>query len=261
MDVKRIDILFFLPVLLCLTLFGCSENNLFSTWRGREINIDGKYTDWNETTIYYDEKTKVVFNLVNDADYLYVCLISRNREIETEIMESGFTMWFDPDGGKKKVFGISFPIGLRRMGMSIEDEKNRDISRDWREQEDRGGLIDRDKERLTDNNFNKRLETLEGLQSKLEILIKNNKPLELSLEEAGKLGIEAKVGRENDYFVYELKVPLVKSTEHIYAIEIKEGIPIGLGLEAEGGRPRRRESMFGSANELKLWFTVALFSY
>lgn len=200
------------------------------------------------------------------------------------------------------------------MGMSIDDEKKKDMSRDWQDQEDKSGLIDREKERLMDKNFNKRLETLEGLQERLEIVkggvdlkgknkrpkppatgvdkrdimkdkgkapgdIRMDKLVELSLEEAGKFGIEAKVGRENDYFVYELKVPLMKSAEHINAIEAKKGEPIGLGLEVDnfsadmsynamgdrmptrGGRiPGERESVFDSANKLKLWFTVALSS-
>lgn len=314
MNVKRINILFYLLVLLCLTSFGCSKTILFSAWRDRPIKIDGKYTDWSKSTVYYDENTKVVLNLVNDADYLYICLISRNRAIETKIMESGLTIWFDHEGGQKKEFGIRFPIGLRRMGMSIDDEEKRDISRDWQDQEDKSGLIDRERERFMDNNFNKRLENLEGLQERLEIVrggvdlkgknkrpklpaagvdkrdimkdkgiapgdIRMNKPVELSLEEAGKFGIEAKVGRENDYFVYELKVPLTKSAEHIHAIEAKKGEPIGLGLEVgnfsadmsydvmgdrmppRGNRiPGERESMFGNANKLKLWFTVALSS-
>jgi hypothetical protein len=315
MDFKRINILFSLSVFLCLTFFGCGQSNLLSRWRDREINVDGKYTDWVETTTYYDEKSKTVLNLMNDADYLYICLISRNRAIETKIMESGLIVWFDPDAGQKKVFGIRFPIGLKRMGISIEGEEKRDTSRDWQDQEDRSGLIDREKARLMDRNFNKRLEALEGLQERLEIIrpgvdlkgknephrppaagvdkrvgrrdkviapgaIRDNMPFGLSLGEAGKVGIEAKVGRENDYFVYELKVPLMKSTEHIYAIEAKKGKPIGLGLEVdnffsadmfgnamsdrmppgEGRVFKDKDTMFGSADKLKLWFTVVLSS-
>ncbi|MCX5706121.1 MAG: hypothetical protein NTW13_00345, partial [Candidatus Omnitrophica bacterium] len=193
MNIKRINILFSLLVLLCLSTSGCGESKLFSSWRERTINIDGKYTDWSQSSAYYDERRKVVLNLVNDADYLYICLISRNRAIETKIMESGFTIWFDPDGRQKKVFGIRFPTGLRRMGISIDEEK-RDIEKNWRDQEDKSGLIDRDKERLKDKNFNKRLETLEGLQDKLEIIKRDtdlkgkNKQPKPPAEEADKIG-------------------------------------------------------------------------
>jgi len=132
--------------LFCLVFLGCGKPTLFSPWRDHEIIIDGKYKDWGTSTTYYDEKAKVVLNLANDADYMYVCMISRNREIETQVMESGFVVWFDPDGGKNKLFGIHFPIGLKRMGMSIEEKGKRDMTRDWQDQEDKSGLIDREKE-------------------------------------------------------------------------------------------------------------------
>jgi hypothetical protein len=219
-------------------------------------------------------------------------------------MESGFVVWLDPDGGKNKVFGIRFPIGLKRMGMSIEQKDKRDMSRDWRDQEDKSGLIDREKEKFRDKDFNKRLETLEGLQERLEIVegvsnLKNKGkrlrlppkesgkedsmekkigqagdfskggPMELSLDEARKLGIEARVGRENEYFVYELKVPLVKSVKYPHAIGIKPDRPIGLGLEIPmfnadltGARDERMPVGMGSGmypkENFQLWATVTL---
>ena len=292
---------------ICTLLSGCGKLELSSDWRDHQIVIDGRYTDWGSAESYYNEKAQVVINLLNDEDYLYICLITRNRQIETKLMELGFVAWFDPDGGNKKAFGIRFPTGLKSIGMSLEEDK-RDIIRDWQDQEDKSGLIDREKGRWRDKDFNKHLEQLEGLQDELEIMkgpfdaknkekhfkppLKGNKeerPHEgffkdregpgkvLSLEEAAKFGIEAKVGRENDYFVYELKVPLVKSVEHPYAIEVKTNKPIGLGLEISmfgmgimgggmgrsegGGRmpPGMGPSMY-SREYFQLWATVILSS-
>lgn len=312
-------LLIFILFLSCLVLSGCRENILFSSWRNQEITIDGKYKDWGATSTYYDEKTKIVLNLVNDADYLYVCLITRNREIEVKIMESGLILWFDRDNKKNKRFGIRFPIGLKKMGMSLEEEPKIDMDRDWRYQEDKSGLIDRNKERLRDKDFNKYLETVEGLQDKIEIIERMGKiqkkgalpkplsenldrkqfeknrpgnfPLEdfqkagspeLNLDQILKFGIEAKIGRENDYFVYELKIPLIKSNEHPFAISIKNGEPFSLGVEIAGidvgggigkgmpppggGRPGKGPpggppgSMLGGGDKLHLWVTVALSS-
>jgi len=311
--------LLFILFLSCLILSGCRENVIFSSWRNQEVTIDGKYKDWGATITYYDEKTKVVLNLVNDADYLYVCLITRNREIEAKIMESGLILWFDRDNKKNKVFGIRFPIGLKKMGMSLEEKPKLDMDRDWRDQEDKSGLIDRNKEKLRDKDFNKYLETLEGLQDKIEVIEKMGKiqkkgalpkplseksdrkqfdkngpgdfppqdfqkggPPEFTLDQALKFGIEAKVGRENDYFVYELKVPLAKSNEHLYAINVKNYEPFGLGVEIAGidvgggmgrdmppppggGRPgkgpgRPSGSMLGGRDQLRLWTTVVVSS-
>ena len=178
------------------------------------------------------------------------------------------------------------------------------MERDWQDQEDKSGLIDRGKERWRDKDFNKHLEQLEGLEDKLKIMqgpfdakhkekyskppLRDNKegrPREgsfedkegpgkaLSLEEAAKFGVEAKVGRDNDYFVYELKLPLVKSVEHPYAIELKKNKPIGLGLEISMfgmGRRERGEGGGGMSSEMdfgmrpkeyfQLWAKVILAS-
>lgn len=311
--------LLFILFLSCLVLSGCRENILFSSWHNQEITIDGKYKDWGATSTYYDEKTKVVLNLVNDADYLYVCLITRNREIEVKIMESGLILWFDRDNKKNKTFGIRFPIGLKKMGMSLEEKPKIDMDRDWRDQEDKSGLIDRNKEKLSDKDFNKHLEILEGLQEKIEIIERMGKiqkkgalpkplseksdrkqfdknrpdnfppqdfqkggPPEFTLDQILKFGIEAKLGREDDYFVYELKVPLAKSNEHPFAISIKNGEPFSLGVEiagidvgdgmgkgmpsSGGGRSGKGPpgeppgSMLGGRDELRLWAIVVLSS-
>ena len=244
---------------ICTLFFGCNIPSLNSDWCTRQITIDGKYSDWPGRETYYSEKDNLTINLLNDREYLYLCLITRNRELEIQLMESGLVAWFDQQGGEKKIFGVSFPIGLRRMGISLEEDKQNEET-DWQDQEDKSGLIDKEKQRWRDKDFNKHLETMEELQDRLELLIGpfdfegkgkkqaekdwqrkeerkeffKDKLKEFSLEEAGKLGIEVKVGRENDYFVYELKVPLVKTDAHPFAIGAQAGAAIGLGLENTG---------------------------
>ena len=288
---KRIAFIFLLSVLPGLFFAGCEKTYFISSWRDQQIAIDAKYSDWQQTAAHYDEKSKVTFNLANDERDLYICLVTRNRQIEVEAMESGFSVWFDPQGGQKKSFGVRFPIGLRVMGMSIEEE-SKDRGKYWRDQEDMSGLVDRKKERLSDRAFNQRLEMLEGLQERLEIVdgaprskkkgrlpedFSKSAEGDISLQEAGKFGIEARVGRENDYFVYELKVPLVKSADHPHAIGIKEGQPLGLGFEIGGmkkqlapGRkmpedePEREDlpesGTPGAGGDFRLWITVILAS-
>jgi len=273
-------------VLCCVGLSGCAGPALSSAWRNRELSIDGKYADWGNYTSYYDESAKVVLNLANDAEHIYICLITRNRSIEARIMESGLTCWFDPAGAKDRAFGIRFPVGLARMGISLE-EKDRDITRDWQDQTDKSGLIDREKDRYLSKEFNQRLETLEALQDKFEIMSgelkkpdakgrPKERPPELTLAEGKKLGVEARVGRENDYFVYELRVPLRRSELYPYAIGIRPDQPvIGIGLEIapdmpefdgpagqeeDRGMPAQADRKLRRSGEFKLWATVTLAS-
>jgi len=255
---------------MALSLSGCRLPELYSDWRDRDIAIDGKYTDWPETQTYYIEKENVIINLTNNKEYLYLCLVTMNRELEIRSMESGFVAWFDQDGGMKRVFGIAFPVGLKNMGMSL-DEERRSMESDWKDQQDMRGVIDREKERWKSREFNKRLETMETLQDKLGIMIGNfeiknkrkkhhpdldknegpskDRPKVLTLDEAALFGIEARVGRQNNYFVYELKVPLVKTPAHPYAIGVKPGRPIGMGLEV--GAARGLNIMGGGGRQMR----------
>jgi hypothetical protein len=237
MHIKQTAILVFSLILSSAVFFGCARPNFSSTWRDHAIVINGKYTDFGNATVYYDEGKKVTLNLYNDNDFLYICLISRNHKIESQLMDSGFLVWFDPDGGKKKVMGIRFPLGMKAMGMSLtEDQRSRE---DWESKEDQTGAEeekDRAAARRRQRDFDKRLEAVEGLQEEMEIITGADKAghIKLSLEAAAKQGIEAKTGRQNGYFVYELKVPLIKDSQHQYAIGTKKSRLIGLGMEMAG---------------------------
>jgi hypothetical protein len=284
--------------LTCFIITGCGKEILFSEYRSSEIAVDGQYTDWKNSASYYSEKEKVLINFSNDNDYLYICLVTRNLDIEGRLMESGLCVWFDPSDKKKRNFGVRFPIGMRVMGMSMEEDDKG--PREWRGEGDKEyeRILEKDREKGAD--FKKKLEALEGLQYKL-LLLKGpqdgkgpgrppafhgddearpapgdeplggppkDKPDELFLEEADKLGIQARIGRQNGYFVYELKMPLAGSGARPHAIEAKPDQPLGVGIEIggmdmreRGGPPgggMRGGGMPGGGKSLQLWLTVVL---
>ena len=280
MRIKQTGILLFSLILSSAVFFGCARPNFSSTWRDHTIVINGKYTDFGNATAYYDEGKKVTLSLYNDNDFLYICLISRNHKMESQLMDSGFLAWFDPDGGKKKVIGIRFPLGMKTMGMSLaEGGRSRE---DWESKEDETGAEeekDRAAARRRQRDFDKRLEAVEGLQEEVEIITGPDKAgrIKLSLEDAAKQGIEAKTGRQNGYFVYALKVPLIKTSQHQYAIGSKKERLIGLGMEIaspdigtpekgaghdkpseEDSMPQRRGSGGWMSEGFQLWATVTL---
>ncbi|MCK9572592.1 MAG: hypothetical protein M0Q96_04890 [Candidatus Omnitrophica bacterium] len=269
-------------LLVCFLFAGCERPNLYSYPKDREIVIDGKYSEWGDYVSYYSEKEKLVVNLANDKDYLYICLVSRSRRVETQIMESGLQLWFDADNGQRKLFGIRFPIGMRAMGMPISQKLKKD---DRQVYDDNQDALRKDD--WGDKEFDKKLETIENLQDKIELTLPNDKKMpgtgkEMLLEEANKFGVEAKLGREKGYFVYELKVPLNITKEHPYAIGIQEDGRIGLGIEVQNSRVERvggpvarptgnkddqpdipSDAMFGtgssySEENIKLWVIINL---
>lgn len=256
-----------LLVLSCIICQGCSRTaDLASTWPSRPVIINGRYTDFGDATAYYDDKQRVTFSLYNDNDYVYICLISRNRELESRLMESGLMVWFGPDPGKAKTLGIRFPIGMKAMGMSLEEGMDR--VRDRADGQEESGTEDekaRERQRAKERDFEKRLDALVGLQEELEVISgpgqAKEPPVKLSLEAAAKQGIEAMLGRQNGYFVYELKVPLEKNGRYQYGIGVKRGMPLAFSIEMapmsgpgmpgkgtgpdkpgkEGGKPQKRD--------------------
>ncbi len=205
-------------ILLSSILMGCGSSlRLDSQWRDRVISVDGKHEEWQEG-MNFVEKENVAVGFFNDEDYLYISMTTTNRDIQRQFMAMGFTIWFDPDGGKKKEFGILFPVGMMEMGMMM-----------------RGRGQSQDIETLREN-FKKSL-------NDLEIFMPGEKePRRMPVADA--TGIEVTVGDSHEQLIYEIKVPLHKSEIHPYAIAAKADKPIGIGFEtAQLDREKMRERM------------------
>lgn len=183
---------------------GCSTIELNSNWRDREIIVDGNNTEWLGT-MYYFEEENISVGLLNDENFMYICMIAEEPLMRAQVMRQGFTLWFDPDGGKEKTFGIKFPIGRQARG----------ITREMREMEP-------DPERFREA-FEKSLAELEILGPGEDVRKR------IPVEEAR--GIEIDMEASSGMLVYELKVPLLFSDQHPYAVGAEAGDSIGIGLE------------------------------
>jgi hypothetical protein len=112
----RISLFMFAIVIFTTTLLaGCKdEPTINSTWRDREIRVDGDDLDWQGCPQYYDEAARTAIRLLNDESHLFVCLFSHDRDVGRQIMVQGFTLWLEQqDEGPRKI-GVHFPVGLPR---------------------------------------------------------------------------------------------------------------------------------------------------
>ncbi len=205
--------------LLAFLLGGCGGLTLDSNWRDREIIVDGIHDEW-EGGLTYIEKEHVSVGLLNDDEYMYICLVTRDRDIRRRVIQSGFTLWFDPDGSKDKTFGIRYPLGMIEMGRRM-----------------RGRGEGRDDETLREN-FAESLREIE--------ILGPDKDDRRRLSVAEVTGIEIRIRISNEMLVYETKVPLIQNDQHPYAIGAGSGQLIGVGLEtAKFDREAMRERMAG----------------
>jgi len=187
-----------------LSFAGCNDLKLNSTWPDREITVDGTGVDWQNAMVYV-EKANVAVGLFNDEEYIYVCLTPVDRRMAFQMVRLGCTVWFDPEGGKNKTFGIRFPLGMLE-----------------------GGNARMFKEAMRDPTKYQSL--LKKVGDELEIL-GPGKGQRVRMSVSSTPGIEIKLGHSEGRAVYELKVPLARSAEHPYAIGTDMSKTIGIGFE------------------------------
>jgi hypothetical protein len=199
-----LPILMFLPLPL---LNGCADAiELDSLWRDRDVTIDGDLTEWEGFTHFIEEAHATV-GVLNDEEHLYLSLASSNQSTQRQVLALGLTVWFDPDGGKERAFGIRFPLGMATMDRSALAGRRRP-----------------DPEELD--------KLLEEVELELEIIpAAGGEPHRLPMPVAYTGGIDVRVKRSNGTLAYELKVPLSAATGHPYAIGTESGATIGVGLE------------------------------
>jgi len=252
---------------------GCATLKLNSTWKKNQIIVDGESNDWIENMFYLESK-KILLGVRNDLNYFYLGMLIEEPMLRAQMMRSGFILWFDPDGGKKKNFGIKFPIGLNPEDREVLNP-DENLKREGR---------DLDREQTQD----RLREFFERTHSELEILrTKKGTGERMSLEKAK--GIDVQVKASSSILVYEIKIPIKKSKDHLYAVNVDLGDSFGLCMEIpkiksgnmrpqgppgmggstppgggmSGGRPGHRGGGFGNISQpkgLNMWLKVKLTS-
>ena len=208
------------PSFLCL-MAGCKTLEFTSRWKNKDVVIDGKNTEWKDSLYALDEHETSV-GLINDERFLYIGLITINRDYQRQIMRSGLTVWFDRKGGEDKKFGIHYPLGF---GGSGSQQGLRQNTGDEGSSGEAGG--DRPAESQMDNP--------RPLFDELEIYGPGDgEHHRMTAAETG--GIDVRVGITNGVLVYELKIPLADNGSTAFAIGTKAGMQIGVGLESSNGR-------------------------
>jgi hypothetical protein len=196
--------------LLLILLNGCSGGfKLTSDWQQREMNIDGSDSQW-QRGLYYDKESDLVYGVRNDEKYIYVFLKTQNRSTQMQIMRQGLTVWFDREDGKNQTFGIQYPMSR---------------------QEGHAGFIPDTNEETLHTFLDQEFPELEILGPKKEDLQRFS-----ALETPG---IRVKLGRTRETLIYELRVPLHKTSEQPFAIEPTSSNRIGVEFETGEFKPEQ----------------------
>jgi hypothetical protein len=205
----------------CASIVASERPHFQSQLRDDAITVDGRYDDWYGNLQPF-EAAPVAVQFLNDKDYLYMRLTASATPERTEILRWGFTVWFDPAGGTKKHFGVRYPVVEHGAG-GDEEGRRGGYGGGGR----RGGERSPEGEAAREPSPSDRLDVLGPGKDDARMLTRDHAP-----------GIDVAIRSEQGTLQYELKVPLVKTADHPYAIEAVAGKPIGFGLEA-GKRPEQ----------------------
>ncbi len=234
-----------LGLIMSFVFVSCEKYEIKSRWRDRDIDVDGRSMDWLDTLTYVEE-FNVSVGIAKDTDYLYICAVVENPFVRMQVMRQGLTVWFDPKGGREKAIGVRFPLG---------SQGKREPSAEFGEEPDIDKL-----QRMFPMSFNE-----------LEILGPNRKDVR-RMRKAEAKGIDVTMSVSSGKLVYELKIPLIKSSDWPYAINVQPGSSFGIGIETSSRRdmgqsPRRKTGGMGRyggggnpgmPKNLKLWLSVSL---
>lgn len=206
-------LLLIMPVLL-IQLNSCGGGlKLTSDWQQGEMNIDGSDSEW-QRGLYYDKESDMVYSVRNNDKYVYVFLKTQNRSTQMQIMRQGLTVWFDREDKKNQTFGIQYPISRQETHAGFSPDTNEEKLHTFLDQEfPEMEIIGPTKENI------QRFSALEAP------------------------GIRVKLSRSHETLVYELRVPLNKTSKCPFAIE-----PISahcIGIEFETGEFKPEQSKGG----------------
>jgi hypothetical protein len=167
----------------------------------------------------YIENDDFSLGLSNDDRYFYVCLSTESRMIRSMAQARGLTVWFDPSGGRNKVFGIRYPMGrlaLQQILQQVSEEERQDLI---------GKIQQGDQEARR---------KMAQLMMRDAVILGPQKNGRVQIPVAKLNEIEIRITMSAQTFVYELKIPLATSEASPYAPGATAGLPLGVGIEIQG---------------------------
>jgi hypothetical protein len=188
--------------LFVLMFFGCSSSKeITSGWTNQELAITGDGSRWKDVSTEI-AGPDVSVGVKNDNNNLYIGLVTSNRATQLQILGLGCTAWFDTEGKKNKTFGIQFPVPGLLQGRRFPTRENPE-----------------EFQRL-----------INAAQRQLIVLGPGvGEQHRMSVQESR--GIEARIGYVDGTMTYELKVPLQKSKDQPYAVNVDLATPVFIGFE------------------------------
>jgi len=232
--------------LFLLVMIGCTPKVYNSlSWQSKTVVVDGLSNEWSNPLRFYDQASKLSYELTNDDENLYVVFSSKERSTIRKIMRKGLRFSIDTSLGKAK-YPMQFTFPYRRdndLNPFFEDGFARNDSM-------RGRRFSDSTYRRNPNDTTHRHHRLTAdgkpWQPMLKVLVKgiNTKvDADSLLSIPNRYGIEVAVRRDSQIVFCELKIPFAMIYPTAFtAADTSKPFFFQINLEAfedNGQRPHR----------------------
>jgi hypothetical protein len=213
-------------VSLSLLIPGCMSLALQSTWLSGGGGAEPER--WRESLFSLGERVASLA-VQNDDRFLHVAFITTDPGLQERILKQGIFIWFDPNGGEARRFGIRYPLAWGTMPGSIDDAPH-----------SAGELRGAGKGKPGDD---------------LEIYTDGYKEYErVGKKDAGGIGVNVEI--LSDTLLCRIRVPLRGPAGGPYALGAAPGDLIGVGVETRANRPTGES--IGTLLPFQVWRVIRL---
>jgi hypothetical protein len=196
-----------------------------SGWWSGEAAIDGTLTPW-DGVMAEPENWNLFIGVVNDGEYLYLCLKSPDPRVLRQAMMRGLTVRIEPKKGEP--FSIQYPIGVHQ-GSRMAPPGGGGPEGDGTGGGENGSPADREK-------------LWEAARDSLDTFLladfTSREPVRFAAENG--FGIRLYISPPGEAFLYQAKIPLRPSQAHPHALGADPGSRLTLVVETP---ERSREGM------------------
>ena len=208
--------IFLAAIILIFASSGFSADNIVqSKWTAQPPTIDGLDDDWEGNEMAFEKKVQVDYAVRNDAQSMYVLFVFNDPKYLSSINATGITLYYNTEGKKKKDHAFHF------VKKKITGEE----------------LLSYLKERgevLTEQQMQSIEPTNTYSIYMTERTGKKDEKISAAAPIAGVLNPGFKISKKGDAFIYEFRVPLLRSETSPRGMDVKPGHKIKIGFEWGG---------------------------
>ncbi len=97
--------------LACIILLSACSHDLApqNHYQSSSVIIDGDASDWQTPLRYSNSSYTLSYNITNDEKNIYLCMITKDEQMQRRILKAGVDIYFDAKANKSKTVDLTYP--------------------------------------------------------------------------------------------------------------------------------------------------------